>query len=150
MQFKIGDLVRISHTDISVGDIGLIGKVVNYGDSHFRGMNGEVVLPPRYGIEVQFKSQKGNYTIFYHPSWLTLLNKEDGEDGEDIEKPARYNEFDIEVLEMMRILFGKDDVKAFLKLSAFKYRLRAGHKKNTAPEVDIQKAMYCMKRKEEI
>jgi hypothetical protein len=59
---------------------------------------------------------------------------------DEIKKASHYNNgvFE-EVLEMMKKLFPIQDVLAFCKLNAFKYRMRLGYKDDA--QKDIQKAL---------
>lgn len=70
------------------------------------------------------------------------------EDAKDISKkeavnhPSHYNQYDVEVLEMMKRIWGEDAVKNFCKLNAFKYRMRAGHKDDV--EQDLAKEKFYL------
>lgn len=50
------------------------------------------------------------------------------EKKEAVNHPQHYNDYDVEVIEMMRRIWGDEAVENFCKLNAFKYRMRAGHK----------------------
>lgn len=54
----------------------------------------------------------------------------------EVDHPNHYNDYDVEVIEMMRKIWGDGAVKIFCKLNAFKYRMRAGHKDNTAQDLE--------------
>lgn len=58
-----------------------------------------------------------------------------------IQKESHYNqEVFPEVIKMMETLFGIEEVKIFCKLNAFKYRMRAGYKKEDVTK-EIKKAL---------
>lgn len=62
--------------------------------------------------------------------------------SEMVNHPNHYNDFDVEVIEMMRRIWGPEETASFCKLNAFKYRMRAGLKNNL--EEDINKAYWYM------
>lgn len=59
-----------------------------------------------------------------------------------VDHPSHYNDYDVEVIEMMRRIWGDDAVKTFCKLNAFKYRMRAGHKDDL--EQDLKKEQWYL------
>lgn len=66
---------------------------------------------------------------------------------EQVNHPAYYNQYPIEIIDMMIIMFGKEATFHFCLLNAFKYRMRAGNKLNL--EEDLAKeAWYLDKAKE--
>ena len=66
---------------------------------------------------------------------------------EQVNHPAHYNQYPIEIIDMMIIMFGKEATFHFCLLNAFKYRMRAGNKLNL--EEDLAKeAWYLDKAKE--
>lgn len=46
----------------------------------------------------------------------------------EVNHPSRYNQYPIEVIDMMINIWGKEKVKEFCVMNAFKYRMRLGHK----------------------
>lgn len=54
--------------------------------------------------------------------------------------PPHYRQGDVEVIDQMIILFGTDDVITYCKVTAFKYRMRAGYKGDAGE--DISKAKW--------
>ena len=66
-----------------------------------------------------------------------------------VNHPPHYNHpGQPEVWEQMVALFGKDAYINFARLSAFKYRMRAGYKQDAAE--DIRKAMWYEKKIQEL
>jgi hypothetical protein len=57
-----------------------------------------------------------------------------------VDHPNHYNQQDKEVIDMMLDIYGEEDVIAFCRLNAFKYRMRAGHKGDATQ--DIEKALW--------
>lgn len=61
---------------------------------------------------------------------------------EQVLHPSHYNSFDVETIEMMRRIWGDEEVKTFCKLNAFKYKMRAGEKDD--PITDLSKAQWYL------
>jgi hypothetical protein len=57
--------------------------------------------------------------------------------------PEHYKKYDIEVIDMMEKIWGKEEVAIFAKLNAFKYTTRIGFKGDA--DTDIQKRDYYLK-----
>ena len=72
--------------------------------------------------------------------------------GEEINKavysPAHYNDYDVECIEMMRRIWGDEQVAIFCKLNAFKYRMRLGHK--DAIDQDLAKEQWYINKLNEL
>ena len=66
----------------------------------------------------------------------------------NVNHPKHYNEYPIEVIEMMMAIWGRDKVKDFCILNAFKYRMRMGLKGN--PEEDRLKEKWYLNKAEEL
>ena len=79
---------------------------------------------------------------------LRTPNKE--KDYEYVNHPKHYNNYDIEVIDMMEKIFGLYDTYAFCKLNAYKYRMRAGTKPNITIQQDLDKEKWYLTRAEEI
>lgn len=63
---------------------------------------------------------------------------------EQVNHPAHYNDYDVEVIEMMERVFGHEAVINFCRLNAFKYRMRAGHKDGNSLEQDLKKERWYL------
>lgn len=63
---------------------------------------------------------------------------------EMVNHPQHYNDFDVEVIDMMSRIWGDKETAIFCKLNAFKYRMRAGLK-NDANE-DLKKADWYINK----
>ena len=66
---------------------------------------------------------------------------------EQVNHPAHYNQYPIEIIDMMIVVFGKEATFHFCLLNAFKYRMRAGNKQNLQEDLD-KEAWYLDKAKE--
>lgn len=64
-------------------------------------------------------------------------------DEEEINSPSRYNKNGFECIEVMIAIFGKEAVRQFCKLNAFKYIWRESDKGKVN---DIKKAKYYLKK----
>lgn len=71
------------------------------------------------------------YCKFKHE--VTMQYVDDQKD--DINSPARYNQYQIETIEMMRRIWGDDAVRLWAEMTAFKYRMRLGHKDEIEKEL---------------
>ena len=69
---------------------------------------------------------------------------------EPINHPKHYNTYGIEVIDMMLKIFGKEKVKNFCELNAFKYRMRVGSKPGNGVYKDLAKEDWYLKKKEEL
>jgi len=67
---------------------------------------------------------------------------------EQVDHPKHYNQYPIEVIDMMVKLFGPEAVYNFCLLNAFKYRMRAGNKPGVDPKIDFEKESWYLKMAE--
>lgn len=65
-----------------------------------------------------------------------------------INHPSHYNDYDVECIEMMRRIWGDEQVAIFCKLNAFKYRMRLGHK--DAIDQDLAKEQWYINKLNEL
>lgn len=77
-------------------------------------------------------------------------HKETVSDYEYVNHPKHYNNYDMEVIDMMVKLFGAIETISFCKLNAFKYRMRAGTKPGETAEKDIQKEQWYLRKVAEL
>jgi len=68
---------------------------------------------------------------------------------EMVNHPPHYNKYDIEVVEMMRRIWGTEATKLWCKMTAFKYRMRLGEKPENPIEQDLKKEDWYLKKAEE-
>lgn len=63
-----------------------------------------------------------------------------------VDHPSHYNQFDVEVIDMMERIWGTDAVISFCMLNAFKYKMRAGNKGGHDDLIkDLEKAEWYIK-----
>lgn len=69
---------------------------------------------------------------------------------EEVNHPQHYNNYDVEVIDMMEKVFGKEQTAVFCKLNAFKYRMRAGTKPGQDADKDLKKEQWYLNKKREL
>ena len=67
---------------------------------------------------------------------------------EMVNSPAHYNQGNIECIDAMVGAYGRDEVKIFCKINAFKYLWRLGHK--DAEEQEIGKIRWYLDKYEQL
>jgi hypothetical protein len=56
--------------------------------------------------------------------------------SDKVNHPKHYNDYPYEVIDMMIAIFGKEKVRHFCLINAFKYRMRMGHKDDIKQDYD--------------
>lgn len=69
---------------------------------------------------------------------------------EMVNHPSHYNNYNIEVIDMMEKIWGPAYVLVFCQLNAFKYRMRMGTKPGGSLEEDLQKEHWYLKKAAEL
>ena len=69
---------------------------------------------------------------------------------EEVNHPDHYNQYDVEVIDMMERVFGKEETAIFCKLNAFKYRQRMGNKPGQDILKDLAKEKWYLAKKKEL
>ena len=67
---------------------------------------------------------------------------------EAVEHPKHYNNYPIEVIDMMLSIWGKENTINFCLMNAFKYRMRLGLKDNI--EQDLAKEQWYLNKANEL
>lgn len=65
-----------------------------------------------------------------------------------INHPSHYNQYPIEVIDMMIAIWGAEQVSLFCLMNAFKYRMRLGHKDDI--QQDIKKEQWYLQKASEL
>lgn len=68
--------------------------------------------------------------------------------AENVNHPSHYNHGKLECIDIMEDVFGIDETKAFCKLNAFKYLVRAELKGKEAEDID--KAIWYLQKHQEL
>jgi hypothetical protein len=70
------------------------------------------------------------------------------EEKEQVNHPKRYNQYPVEVIDMMISIWGKEATINFCIMTAFKYRMRLGHKDDISQE--LAKEQWYLNKANEI
>jgi len=62
----------------------------------------------------------------------------------NVEHPSHYNQYPIETIDMMERIFGLEATELWCVMTAFKYRMRLGHKDDT--QQDMEKEQWYLHR----
>ena len=68
------------------------------------------------------------------------------ESYEMVNHPTHYNKYDIEVIEMMRRMWGDEAVILWCRMTAYKYRMRMGLKPDNSFEQDLEKEEWYLNK----
>ena len=69
---------------------------------------------------------------------------------EMVNHPSHYNQYDIEVIDMIIKIWGPEAAALWCDITAFKYRMRMGTKPNNSIEQDIKKEQWYLNKSKEI
>lgn len=69
---------------------------------------------------------------------------------EMVEHPKHYNNYSVEVIDMMERIYGTKDTIAFCEMNAFKYRMRLGTKPDNSIEQDLAKEKWYIDKAKEL
>lgn len=82
--------------------------------------------------------------ITYYTNSTKTNEMDKNKSYEMVNHPSHYNKYDVEVIEMMRRIWGDEEVRIWCKLSAFKYRMRLGEKPENSIEQDLKKENFYL------
>ena len=68
----------------------------------------------------------------------------------DFVNPKHYQEFSVEVIDMMAAIWGKEATATHCEMCAFKYKLRAGSKPDQPIDRDLEKAAWYLSKAKEL
>ena len=118
------------------------------------------------GMEVPFgklvEIERQRILKKYNPAFIAALKellrtdnegtrpRTPSEGYEEINHPKHYNNYDVEVIDMMERVFGKEETATFCKLNAFKYRMRAGTKPGQPSGKDLDKERWYLDKAQEL
>ena len=69
---------------------------------------------------------------------------------EMVDHPSHYNQYDIEVIDMIIRIWGPEAAALWCDITAFKYRMRMGTKPGNSIEQDIKKEQWYLNKSKEI
>lgn len=65
---------------------------------------------------------------------------------EHVNHPKHYNNYSVEVIDMMEAIYGVEATIIFCEMTAFKYRMRVGTKPDNSVEQDLQRNVGTLTR----
>lgn len=68
--------------------------------------------------------------------------------GEQVNHPSHYNKYPMEVIDMMVRIFGVEAMQSWCVITAFKYRMRLGHKDDALQ--DMEKEQWYLNKAVEL
>jgi hypothetical protein len=74
------------------------------------------------------------------------LPQADSDAYEMVNHPSHYNNYSVEVIEMMERIYGARKTMAFCEMNAFKYRMRLGTKPDNSIEQDLAKEKWYLNK----
>lgn len=78
------------------------------------------------------------------------VNKAFKEHYESVNHPKHYNNYDVEVIDMMERIWGVENTINFCEMNAFKYRMRMGTKPEQSIEQDLKKEKWYLDKAKEL
>ena len=117
------------------------------GDAKVRYTEDPYLLMSYVGYIYYLKSGYENLFEQYKEKELDaqdILDIEIIDDANEVSHPSHYNNYSVEVLEMMRRIWGDEKVEIFCELNAFKYRMRMGLKEGNPTEQDLAKEKFYL------
>ena len=69
---------------------------------------------------------------------------------ESVNNPKHYNNYSVEVIDMMAGIWGLDATITFCEMNAFKYRMRMGTKPGNDIAQDLNKESWYLNKAEEL
>lgn len=63
---------------------------------------------------------------------------------EHVDHPSHYNNYSVEVIEMMRCIYGAEATALWCEMTAFKYRMRLGNKPDNPVDQDLAKERWYL------
>jgi len=70
--------------------------------------------------------------------------------SEQVNHPEHYKLYSIEVIEMIRRIYGDEKTALWCEMTALKYRMRMGLKEGNPIEQDLAKEAWYLKKAEEL
>lgn len=67
-----------------------------------------------------------------------------------VDHPAHYNNYSVEVIDMMQKIWGAEATALWCEMTAFKYRMRLGLKPDNPIEQDLEKEAWYLARANEL
>ena len=69
---------------------------------------------------------------------------------EHVNHPKYYNNYSVEVIDMMVSIYGIEATVTWCEMTAFKYRMRVGNKPDNPVEYDLDKERWYLNKAKEL
>lgn len=105
---------------------------------------------------VETNTSDNSFTIYFSDGTKLSSNEmfndknSNSEKYEYVNHPSHYNQYNIEVIDMMERIWGKENTALWCEMTAFKYRMRVGTKPDNSIEQDLMKERWYLNKAEEI
>lgn len=73
-----------------------------------------------------------------------------GKEYEMVNSPAHYNRYSVEVIEMLRRIYGTEATALFCEMTAFVYRMRMSTKPDNPIEQELAKEVWNLNKAKEL
>lgn len=80
----------------------------------------------------------------------TSVRQDSGNTYQKVDHPKHYNNYNIEVIDMMEKIWGTQMVAIWCLLTSFKYRMRMGTKPGESVSDDLQKEHWYLNKYQEL
>lgn len=74
----------------------------------------------------------------------------DNDRYEQVNHPNHYNQYSIEVIDMMIAIFGEEKTADWCEMTAYKYRMRMGTKPDNSIDQDLAKEKWYLNKAKEL
>ena len=123
--------------------------------SNAKNMNKTIILEKLDGVDNEHKKDlynklKVNQDLLGVRDYPEINNTTAEDSYEYVNHPDHYNEYDIEVIDMMDRIWGHLDTKKWCVMTAFKYRMRMGKKPGESIEKDLEKEHWYLEKAKEL
>lgn len=120
---------------------------------HLQNKNKLNVMNSKIIKRIETDTSDNSFTIYFSDgtkiSSNEMCNKKLNE-YEYVNHPSHYNQYNIEVIDMMERIWGKENTALWCEMTAFKYRMRVGTKPDNSIEQDLMKERWYLNKAEEI
>lgn len=106
----------------------------------------KLMMIPRHPDIEGAHSIPEQYVIVLKSDYYSIWPKEKADKSDAVNHPSHYTDFPVEAIDMMFKIWGKELVIAYCEMNAFKYRMRAGKKRDALE--DLKKADKYMEFKQ--
>lgn len=97
-------------------------------------------------------TQKQVEDVLFNVAWFReqFQRSKNSSQDYDFVKADHYRQFPIETIDLMEKIWGTKAAKQFCEMTAFKYRMRLGHKPSNSVETDLKKEKWYLDKAKEL